>query len=172
MKNTDILQSFCTVGNPFVCNADENKFDVCSRFLRWSFDSNSNQRGSLVNMLQAEIQREDRVGDNSPVKKGKHVAKVSSMIVTQVTLNGIVKFLIKYLNIMNLLPTAASTIFDYLCQLFDFYLCSIFHGFIPTEERSRFISGETKVAAPPPDNCREYEVCFVRTFKFVFTMFI
>jgi len=153
-KAIDILQGYIEFGNPFVYQADEKKIDICSRLLNQNSISNSH---NLMDIFLREILREDHISDSSPIKKGKNTTKVSSLVVTQVSLNGISKFLIKYLNIMSFLPSAASTIFDHLCQLFDFYLCSVFFGFTPVEEKNRFLSDDTKFTASSPDCSREYE---------------
>lgn len=90
-------------------------------------------------------------------------ASAAGAIVTQSALNGIVKYVAKYLQLMYLLPSAAlaADIFAHLGQLFDYYLCTVFHGFMPFEEKTKFLAAFTKLTAPAPDYIKEFEVSSV-----------
>jgi hypothetical protein len=81
----------------------------------------------------------------------------TSMVVTQVAFNGLSKYVSKYLHMMYLVPAVAPEIFSCLCQLFDYYLLSVFHGFIPLEEKNKFLSKPTKMTTPAPDQTLDYE---------------
>jgi hypothetical protein len=80
------------------------------------------------------------------------------MIVTQTALNGLSKYAANYLHMMYILPSKASEIFSSLMQLFDFYFCTVFIGFVPPEERNKFLTKPTKLTAPAPDQSRDFEV--------------
>ena len=80
------------------------------------------------------------------------------MIVTQSALNGLSKYAANYLHMMYILPSKAPEIFSSLMQLFDFYFCTVFVGFVPPDERSRFLTKPTKMTAPAPDQSRDFEV--------------
>eukprot|EP01038_Epipyxis_sp_PR26KG_P013483 gene13483-18091_t len=81
----------------------------------------------------------------------------TSMVVTQAALNGLARYAAKYLHLMYLLPSAAPEIFTSLCHLFDYYLCSVFNGFISSEEKVKFLAKPTKMTAPAPHQSREFE---------------
>ena len=100
-------------------------------------------------------------GDSS--KGGSSVSRSAQkenqdyMVVTQVAFNGLSKYVSKYLHMMYLLPTVAPEIFKCLCQLFDYYLLSVFHGFIPSDEKNKFLAKPTKMTTPAPDQTLNYE---------------
>lgn len=85
------------------------------------------------------------------------------MIVTQTALNGLSKYAANYLHMMYILPSKAAEIFSSLMQLFDFYFCTVFMGFVSPEERNKFLTKPTKLTAPAPDQSRDFEVsCLFR----------
>jgi hypothetical protein len=153
-----ILQSFSTNGNPFaeMLRNDTVKWNSSTIFAAFA-DTTNNKFDHLFKFFH--IDGDDATDSFHHHKKIKS-AKISSLIVTQVALNGLTKFLVKYLNLMTFFPSAVVDIFDNICQLFDFYVCSVFYGFTPSDERSKFLAGFTKFTSPPPDSYREYEVRF------------
>jgi len=103
---------------------------------------------------------QDTTGE--PAVKSKRAAEQSAYtVVTQTALNGVAKFVAKYLHLMYLLPASAKGIFDNLSQLFDYYLCAVFNGFMPFDERQKFLAAQTKLNSPPPNNKMEFEVRYV-----------
>jgi hypothetical protein len=91
------------------------------------------------------------------------------MVVTQTALNGLSKFTAKYLHMMYILPDKSGEIFGSLMQLFDLYICTVYHGFIPAEEKAKFFMKPTKLTAPAPDQCREFEVeMMIRSHSILF----
>jgi hypothetical protein len=91
-------------------------------------------------------------------------ANKTALIVTQSALNGVVKSTVKYMDILSSTPTNSSDVVDCMAQLFDLYLCAIFYGFVPSDERSRLLSPPAKMTSPPPDLNREYQV-IILTFQ-------
>jgi hypothetical protein len=79
-------------------------------------------------------------------------------LVTQAALNGLAKHCVKYLHLLAMLPSAASDILIQLRQLCDFYLCSVFVGFVSAEERAKFFAAPNKNTAAAPDLSRDFEV--------------
>ena len=117
-------------------------------------DGDGGGSGDGNNCFWSLLTRDD---STSTVSKRQHQQK-ASMIVTQVALNGIAKYVAKYLLLMYLLPSTAPLIFEQLTDLFNYYVCAVFNGFMPIEEKQRFLAAPTKINAPPPDQSREYEV--------------
>jgi hypothetical protein len=95
---------------------------------------------------------EERLG-NTATKKAKN-----SLIVTQSSWNGVVKPVFRYLDILSSMPTNSGDVMDCMSQLFDFYLCAVFHCFVPTDERGRLLAPPAKMTASPPDLNREFQV--------------
>lgn len=152
-----ILHSFCRNGNPFaeMLRHDTVKWNYNTIFAAFT-DATKYKFDHLFKFFHVEL--DDTTDSMQHHKKVKSSAMISTMIVTQVALNGLTKFLVKYLNLMTFFSSAVIDIFDNICQLFDFYVCSVFHGFTPSDERAKFLTGFTKFTSPPPDNYREYEV--------------
>jgi hypothetical protein len=97
----------------------------------------------------------DSTTHNSVKKKD---ADRSSFLITQTAFNGLGKSLAKYMQMMQLIPSAAIDIFDALTELLDFYLCAVFFGFVPAEERSKFFGTPNKMTSAAPDHQRDYEI--------------
>lgn len=74
------------------------------------------------------------------------------LVVTQTALNGLARYTGRYLQLMAVLPSAASTIFTGLCQLFDYYLCAIFMGFVSAEEKNKAHCGRGNNSNSPSPN--------------------
>jgi hypothetical protein len=104
----------------------------------------------------AILQEDDESGTVSATKK--KLIDNSCMVVTQTALNGLARYAGRYLQMMHLLPSIADTVFQCLCQLFDFYLCAVFSGFVPNDERQKVLMRQTKMTAPPPDQSKDFEV--------------
>lgn len=102
---------------------------------------------ALLDLLQAEL-------DGAKAAPNK---RETALVVTHAALNGLAKFCMKYLNMLALVPAVSSEILDNLFQLFDFYLCSVFNGFVSADERSRFLASPIKTTAPAPDLSRDFE---------------
>jgi hypothetical protein len=95
--------------------------------------------------------------ENQKVTKKNKLAS-STIVVTQAILNGLSKYSVKYLEMISLLPDAGLKIFESLCHLYNYYLCAVFHGFVPSEDKDKLLSLLSKMITPPPDTCREFEV--------------
>jgi hypothetical protein len=97
-------------------------------------------------------------GDGSDGGSRKAQDRSASMVVTQSALNGLVKYVAKYIYMMHQLPTAAADVFACLCQLFDFYICAVFNGFVPSEEKSRLMAKPSRHTVCAPDQSRDFQV--------------
>lgn len=84
----------------------------------------------------------------------------SSMVVTQSALNGMTKYVAKYLHLMYIMPTLSAQIFACIRQLFDFYMCAVFYGFVPNEEKNKFLAKPTKMNSTAPDQSKDFEVIY------------
>lgn len=94
----------------------------------------------------------------APPKSKRAAEQQAYTVVTQTALNGVAKYVAKYLHLMYLLPASSKGIFDNLCQMFDYYLCAVFNGFMPFDERQKFMAEQTKANAPAPISSKEFEV--------------
>jgi hypothetical protein len=88
----------------------------------------------------------------------KALDRSASLVVTQSALNGLVKYAAKYLYMMHQLPTAAADVFACLCQLFDYYICAVFNGFVPAEEKSRLTTKSSRHTVCAPEQSRDFQV--------------
>ena len=87
-------------------------------------------------------------------------------IITQTSLNGLARYTGRYLQLMFLLPSIAPDIFTALCSLFDFYLYSVYSGFMVPEKQTILKKYKlSKTTAPAPDKMHETEVI---SFIFLF----
>jgi len=158
-----MLSRFATEGNPFhlATATRDGEVQVDSSISSSSppagegeGSAESRPNSSSDNCFWSLLTRDDW---SSAVSKRQHQQQ-DSMIVTQVALNGIAKYVAKYLLLMYLLPSTAPLIFEQLTDLFNYYVCAVFNGFMPIEEKQRFLAVPTKINAPPPDQSKEYEV--------------
>jgi hypothetical protein len=94
----------------------------------------------------------------------------SAMVVTQAALDGLTHFSGQYIHMMQLMPPAAPDIFNGLCQLFDFYLCSVYNGFVPNEERQRLMSKPTRQTSPSPLQAKDFEVRGLYTYYMLYVI--
>lgn len=141
---TSILMGFGGKGNPFASMMEKHS-DIDCKVRQDQFSKNRVYSSSLIKLLQESI-----VDSTSKSNDG--------YIVTQAAINGIIKYVSKYLQLMYIIPTTTLDLFHNLCQLFDYYICSVFYGFVPQDERSRLLSSSTKMNIVAPDQSREYEV--------------
>jgi hypothetical protein len=168
--SASMLSRFATEGNPFHVAAAtrDGEAQVDSSITSSSPGEGVGKgEGSIVG---SAVSRPSSSSDNcfwslltrddwsSAVSKRQHQQQQASMIVTQVALNGIAKYVAKYLLLMYLLPSTAPLIFEQLTDLFNYYVCAVFNGFMPIEEKQRFLAAPTKINASPPDQSKEYEV--------------
>ena len=58
---------------------------------------------------------------------------------------------------MHLLPSAATNIFQGLCQLFEFFLCSIFKGFVSLVDQDAHLGVPSKMTSTSPYQARNFE---------------
>lgn len=112
------------------------------------------------------------VAASDPSLSVRKPKKAISIIVTQSSLHGVAKQVFKYLDILTSMPVNPAEVIDCMCQLFDFYLCEVFYGFISQEDQSRFLGSPTKMNSPPPDQEKEFQVgnyrfAFVSKLNFV-----
>jgi len=88
-------------------------------------------------------------------RRGSHSS--SAMVVTRSSVDGLARCMGSYLQMMYLMPSSAVSIFHGLCQLFDYYTCAVFHGFVPAAERAVFLAPPNKMLSPAPDQAKDYE---------------
>lgn len=114
--------------------------------------------GTEVNLMMEALSK--LFEDDSALPQSRRAQQQSSaMVVTQTSLNGLAKFTGRYMQMMQLMPSAAPEIFSGLCQLFDLYLCAVFVGFVSSEERQKvFTKNPHRSVAPPPLQAKEFEV--------------
>lgn len=155
-ENIDsILVNFVKSGNPFHFINNSHDGD----------DADGEERGAVKSIPKYLIS--ETVGASlwdiymtdskqKVVKKSKQAA--SSPVVTQAILNGLLKYSIKYLDMMSLIPDSAVKIFGSLCHLYNYYICAVFHGFVPAEDKDRLLGARSKMVSPPPDSQKEFEV--------------
>jgi hypothetical protein len=147
-----LLRDFATRGNPFLALIHSGADEAVEQTggAHYSALHSAAPGAELIALLQAEM------GKSASSRRDKDGAR--SMVVTQAALNGLAKYTVKYLNMMVLVPTAASEMLDNLLQLFDYYLCSAFCGFVPSEDRAKFLAPANKLNAAAPDLSRAFEV--------------
>jgi hypothetical protein len=144
VRDTNFVLSFCVY-------SDEDGSTTVKVF---SKDATTNDVvDATAHDFLAILQEDDEPGSASKHKKVNN----SSMVVTQTALNGLARYAGRYLQMMHLLPSSAVDIFQCLCQLFDFYLCAVFNGFVPNDERQKVLTKQTKMTAPPPDQSKDFE---------------
>ena len=113
-----------------------------------------NHPSYLAEMLSALLS--DETGGNAPSKRSQE--RAAAMVVTQTSLHGLSKFSGQYLQIMQLMPSAACDVFEGLCHLFDYYLFAVFTGFVSADDRRHLFVKKTRNTAPPPQQAQDFEV--------------
>ena len=145
-KGQSLLTMFGAYGNPlhFMTDGDGNEF-----FERAvSLDDVDSPATSFIQVLSTtEVDKERSPKDNMP----------SVIIVTQSCMNGLARYAGRYLEIMHEIPSVAPEAFSGLCQLFDYYLCAVFHGFVPHDERVRFTSKGNKMTILAATQSKDFE---------------
>jgi hypothetical protein len=162
--SSSVLSSFSVSGNPlkFIMRTDVGDATI----ERMSSLDEAEEVGAAVStprFVRQALQMWDNDGDdeeesNAQKSRRQRDADRSSYLITQTSFNGLGKSLSKYMQMMQLIPSAASEIFDSLCELLDFYLCAVFFGFVPLEERGKFFGTPNKMTSAAPDHRRDYEV--------------
>jgi len=76
-------------------------------------------------------------------------------VVTQTCLNGLARCTGRYLQMMYMLPSVSGDIFPLLCQLYDYYVCAVYCGFVPTEQQK--LSKYARALASTPERSNEFE---------------
>jgi hypothetical protein len=159
-REKSILMGFHTSGNPFRCvtggvdSAGGNNTELSQNNDDKAKCVIDTHVSYLTETLTALLSDEN--GGNAPSKRSQE--RTAAMVVTQTCLHGLSKFSGQYLQIMQLMPSAACDMFDGLCHLFDFYLYAVFTGFISPEDRHHLFSKKTRSTAPPPQQSQEFEV--------------
>ena len=95
------------------------------------------------------------------VPKGRRAQERSAaVVVTQSALNGLARHTGKYLLMMHLMSAASMDIFLGLKELFEYYLCAVFNGFVPQEDRRNVLMPPARTSAfsPPPMQAKDFEV--------------
>lgn len=146
-QNFFILSSFASHGNPFTLLSEDSEAT--------SVSSSSNATTNVIDVL---------FGEEAPIGSATKKKHATAAVVTQSCLNGLVQLVGKYSQTMYIVKSASSDMFTHLCQLFDFYVCSVFNGFVSAEQRQRLLSS-TKENAPPPDAAKDFEVLYSYTLR-------
>lgn len=149
-----ILVSFVKSGNPFhfINNHHDEENDSQDRE-----GSKSMPKFLVTDTIGASLW-DIYVSDSKQKVAKKSKQAVASPVVTQAILNGLLKYSIKYLDMMALIPDSAVKIFGSLCHLYNYYICAVFHGFVPSEDKDKLVGARSKMVSPPPDSQREFEV--------------
>ena len=163
-SNTSILMSFVKHGNPlqYTPTGEEQGVGIDSNEDSTVGSMTSGGSMAYFSPLGSDflsLLLEEDVHSMSRTRKGQD--KSSAVVVTQSALNGLAKFTGKYLLMMHLMSTASMNIFMGLRQLFEYYLCAVFNGFVPPEERKNILHPphRTSPNAPPPIQAKDFEVC-------------
>jgi hypothetical protein len=133
-------------------------------------------RSPLARKKSRILSRRFSVDSNSPDDRqdlsasNKKTRAQNAIVISQSALNGIAKPLFKYLDILGSIPTNSASIVDCMCQLFDYYLCEVFHGFVASDDKSRLLSAPSKMTAPPPHLNREFQVFGLDFCNFTFSV--
>ena len=150
-NNNTILSGFATIGNP----------------LRLMVQNAIDNYQSFNDVAASVLINQDKVGKPilQYIRDSLHTSKTnassSSFVVTQSLLNGLLKYTIKYLDAMILVPEHCSVLFTTLCDFYEFYVSDIFHSFVPEYEREKFFAIPNKMTAQPPDSQRDFQVCII-----------
>lgn len=158
-----ILKLFSTVGNPlhFMTSVSEESTEAAgsgeAKVTRsGSEDEGSGSSYSYASEFLTMLTEEDEMTTGKGGRRAQD--QTGSMVVTQTALNGLARYAGRYLQMMYLLPCAAPDIFVAICQMFDYYLCVVFTGFVPPEERQKVLTRQSRMTAPAPDQCGDFEV--------------
>jgi hypothetical protein len=145
-----IFAQFAHNGNPLRFLV-ENAID--------KFQSFSESVNLLVDQQRvAEPIRQYLRANASAAANSNKATVTSSFVVTQSLLNGLLKYTIKYLDAMILVPEHAPVLFKTLCDFYEFYMCDLFHTFVGESDREQFFAAQTKMASSAPDAFHEYKV--------------
>lgn len=93
----------------------------------------------------------------SEKKKRANQAKMQSYVITQCVLNGLAKYCGTYMHVMHRVPVIAIVAYHGLKEMLEFYVATVFFGFVPDEERTKLLQKSTKMTAPCPDQLRTFE---------------
>ena len=112
-----------------------------------------------INLKRSAIAKSKTTSSSTstPIAIESAAAATRYNVVTQTCLNGLARYTGRYLQLMFLLPYTAPTIFSSLCSLYDFYLCAVYWGFVPSERQTVF-GRQPSTAAAAPNTAHEYEV--------------
>jgi hypothetical protein len=121
---------------------------------------------SSSNVLETLFDDEENLKENVNRKNNS-----TSLVLTQSCLNGLSNFIGKYIQLMFVVKNSSVDIFEYLCQLFDFYVCSVFYGFVPMEQRQKLLSNYTRQNSPPPNSSKDFQALQTYTSR-IFETFI
>jgi hypothetical protein len=141
-KGQSLLGMFGAYGNPLHFMTDGDGNEILDRTVSIDNDNPT----SFVQLL-TEVDKERCPKDGVP----------SVIIVTQSCMNGLARYAGRYLEIMHEIPSVAPEAFTGLCQLFDYYLCAIFHGFVPLGERMRFTTKGSKMTILAANQSKDFE---------------
>lgn len=163
-ESTSALMSFCKFGNPLNYTPFEDESADAGE--DGSISQPSTTGTAYFSPLGSDflsLLLEEDVTSVSRTRKSQE--KGSAVVVTQSALNGLAKFTGKYLLMMHLMSAASVDIFMGLKQLFEYYLCAVFNGFVPIEDRKNVLHPPSKTSphAPPPMQAKDFEVCTVQT---------
>jgi len=139
-KGQSLLNMFGTYGNPLHFMTDGDGSETVER----DIETDSPTTTSFKEVLSAS-------------KKAKSTSAPGVIVVTQSCMNGLARYAGRYLEIMHEIPSVASEAFSGLCQLFDYYLCAIFHGFVPHDERLRFTTKGSKMTILAANQSKDFE---------------
>lgn len=145
-KDQSLLSMFGTYGNPLHFMTDGESNEVVERTASVDIANIDNPTTSFKEILSATSQ-EKKVTEGVP----------GVIIVTQSCMNGLARYAGRYLEIMHEIPLVAPEAFSGLCQLFDYYLCDIFHGFVNRDERQRFTTKGKKMSIPASTQSKDFE---------------
>ncbi len=107
------------------------------------------------NFLAAVFSEEEASKDSKRSRRKSHMS--IAMVVAQSSLDGLAACTARYLQTMYMVPDSVPTLFHGLCQLFDYFFCAVFHGFVPLPEQEAFLAATNKMRSPSPDQDQDYD---------------
>lgn len=166
LSNSSILMLFGRYGNPlhFMTDGETGNSSGAASNSHAQPEATEDELNNMENAQGHEKKFLDDFSvileDESNVKTqsdSKEANLAAMLVVTQSSMNGLARYTGSYLQIMNMMPSAATEVFNGLCQLFDFYLCTVYNGFVPSEEKVKLFS-KSKQTISAQEQSKDFDV--------------
>jgi len=163
--NKSILMMFVSGGNPFYVATTPSEPNGNGNGHGTSHHQSAAVAAtSLASSLAVEYECFMEMLSKDEGRPGQHDVSGgrSALCVTQTLLNGLARYAGRYLQKMHLLPSTAPDVFASLCQLFDYYLCAVFTGFVGSTERRLLAHRSARLSSTAPAHADDFEVRHAR----------